>query len=165
MTMKKETNNSKSVRAVPDGFHTVTPYLIVDGAAALIEFIRSAFDGRLTFITKTEENRVMHATMTIGDSTIMISDTMEGMEAKVAMLYLYLENVDNVFKKAIDAKATSLREPKDEFYGDRAGCVQDKWGNVWWISTHIEDVSPDELDRRAKENTKRRREEGSEVHA
>jgi len=163
-TMQK-TSNSKSVRAVPEGFHTVTPYLIVDGAASLIEFIKNAFDGKVTFITLEENKRVMHATVQIGNSIIMISDTMEGMSAQTAMLYLYLDNVDAVYKKAITAKGTAVQPPKDEFYGDRAGAVKDQWGNVWWIATHVEDVDEAELDKRAKKASKEMEKKGSEVHA
>jgi PhnB protein len=95
----------------------------------------------------------------------MVSDTMEGMEPHTAMLYLYLEDADAVFKKAVGAKATSVQEPKTEFYGDRAGAVKDEWGNVWWIATHVEDVDPEELDRRVKEVFKEQKNKGAEVHA
>ena len=160
-----EKTKSKSVRAVPEGLQTVTPYLVVDNAAKLIEFIKNAFDGRVSFISNRDENKIMHATVSIGTSTIMISDTMEGMEPHTAMLYVYLEDADGVFKKAIDAKATSVQEPKTEFYGDRAGAVKDEWGNVWWIATHVEDVDPEELDRRSKEALKEQKNKGAEMHA
>ena len=146
-----EKPKSKSVSPVPEGFETVTPYLVVDNATKLIEFVKKAFDGSVTSITKREDSKVMNASVTISTSTIMISDTMEGMPPQTAMLYLYLEDADRVYKKAIDAKATSVQEPRTEFYGDRAGAVRDEWGNMWWIATHVEDVSPEELDRRAKE--------------
>jgi PhnB protein len=160
-----EKTKSKAVRPVPEGLQTVTPYLVVDDAAKLIEFIKNAFDGKVSFISKRDDNKIMHATVSIGTSTIMIGDTMEGMESQTAMLYLYLEDADRVFKKAIDAKATSVREPKTEFYGDRAGAVKDQWGNVWWIATHVEDVDPEELDRRMKQVLKERKDTGAEVHA
>ncbi|HET9486010.1 MAG TPA: VOC family protein [Chryseosolibacter sp.] len=160
-----EKTKSKSVSAVPEGFETVTPYLVVDNATKLIEFIKKAFDGSVTSITKREDNKVMNASVTIGTSTIMVSDTMEGMPPQTAMLYLYLEDADKVYKKAIDAKATSVQEPKTEFYGDRAGAVRDEWGNMWWIATHVEDVSPEELDRRAKEAQREEKRKRDEVHA
>jgi len=147
----KKTDKGKSVRAVPEGFLTITPYLVVDHASDLIEFLKEAFDGKETFMHKTEDGKVMHATVNIGNSPVMISDTMDGMKPQTGMFYLYLENVDEVFQKALKAKATTLRDIRDEFYGDRAGSVKDDWGNVWWIATHIEDVEPDELERRAKE--------------
>jgi PhnB protein len=161
----EKTGKNKSVRAVPEGFHTVTPYLVVDNAPKLIEFIKNAFGGTVAFISNTEDNKIMHATVNIGDSTIMLSDTMEGMHAQSAMLYLYLEDADAVYKKAIQAKATSVREPKTEFYGDRAGCVKDQWGNVWWIATHVEDVDPDELERRSQQVQRERKDKADEVHA
>jgi uncharacterized glyoxalase superfamily protein PhnB len=161
----EKTGKSKAVRAVPEGFHTVTPYLIVDNASRLIEFIKNAFNGEVTFIQKADENRIMHATVKIGNSIIMISDTMEGMSPQTAMLYLYLEDVDSVFKKAVDAKATSVHEPKTEFYGDRAGAVKDEWNNIWWIATHVEDVEPEELERRSKEVQREQKEKTEEVHA
>jgi len=160
-----EKTKSKSVRAVPEGFQTVTPYLVVDNAAKLIEFIKNTFDSKVTFISNRDENKIMHATVSIGTSTIMISDIMEGMQPQTAMLYLYLEDADGVFKKAMDGKATLVREPKTEFYGDRAGAVKDEWGNVWWIATHVEDVDPEELDRRLKEVLKEQKNKGAEVHA
>lgn len=162
--MEKAAKN-KSVRAVPEGFHTVTPYLVVDNAQGLLEFIKNAFDGKVTFITKMDDGKIMHATVSIGDSVVMIADTMEGMETQTAMLYLYVEDADAVFQKALKAKATSVREPKTEFYGDRSGAVKDDWGNMWWISTQVEDVDPAELDRRAKKEMKERKQQGGEVHA
>lgn len=155
------TKKGRAVHAVPQGFHTVTPYLVVDNAAGLIEFIKKAFNGKQTFRTD-QGDKIMHATVTIGDSTIMISDTMEGTGTHTAMLYLYMENVDAVYERALKAKGTSVREPRDEFYGDRAAAVTDQWGNTWWIATHIEDVDENELERRSKEA---RTETGHEMHA
>jgi uncharacterized glyoxalase superfamily protein PhnB len=161
--MEKSKKN-KSVRAVPEGFHTVTPFLLVDNAEKLIEFIKNAFGGKLTYITKTEDDKVMHATVMIGNSTIMISDQMENTPPQTAMLYLYLDDVDATYKKAIQAKGISVHEPTNEFYGDRAGAVKDEWGNVWWMATHVEDVDEEELNRRSKEVLQERKEKGSEVH-
>ena len=158
-----EQTKSKTVRAVPEGFQSVTPYLIVENAARLIDFIKNAFDGKVTFITHGENKRIMHATVSIGSSTIMISDTMEDMKPQTAMLYLYLEDADGVYKKAIDAKASSVQEPRTEFYGDRAGAVRDAWGNIWWIATHVEDVDPKELERRSRDELQRRRDEVPEA--
>jgi PhnB protein len=161
----EKANKNKSVRAVPEGLHTVTPYLMVNNAQGLIEFIKNAFDGKVTFVQKRDDDKIMHSTMSIGDSTVMISDTLEGMEAKTSMMFLYLEDVDSVFSRAMQAKATSVREPVTEFYGDRAGAVKDQWGNTWWIATHVEDVDPEELQRRAEKVMQERREKGNEVHA
>ena len=160
--MENTKNTKKAVKPVPEGLHTVTPYLVCDNAAALIQFIENAFNGKKSFEMKRDDNRIMHATVSIGDSTIMISDTMEGVNAVTGMLYLYLDNVDEVYAKAIKAKAAKVREPQTEFYGDRAGAVRDEWGNIWWIATHVEDVDEKELERRAKAVQKERKDE---VHA
>ena len=162
--MEKATKG-KSVRAVPEGYHAVTPYLVVDNAQGLIEFMKSAFDANVRSLMNTDDGKIMHAELSIGDSFVMISDTMEGMQAQTAMLYLYLEDVDSVFKKAVQAKGTTVREPRTEFYGDRAGAVKDQWGNTWWIATHVEDVDQQELERRAEKAMKERKEKGDEVHA
>jgi PhnB protein len=162
--MEQATRN-KSVRAVPEGYHTVTPYLVVDNAKGLMEFLKNAFDANIRAVMDRDDGRVMHAEVSIGDSIIMISDTMEGMQAQTAMLYLYLDDVDSVFQKALQAKGTSVREPKDEFYGDRSGAVRDEWGNMWWIATHVEDVDPKEMEERAAQAMKERKEKGDEVHA
>ena len=162
--MEQATRN-KSVRAVPEGYHTVTPYLVVDNAKGLMEFLRNAFNANIRAVMDRDDGRVMHAEVSIGDSILMISDTMEGMQAQTAMLYLYLDDVDSVFQKALQAKGTSVREPKDEFYGDRSGAVRDEWGNMWWIATHVEDVDPKEMERRAEQAMKERKEKGDEVHA
>jgi PhnB protein len=161
----EKASKKKSVRAVPEGYHTVTPYLVVDKAHDLIDFIKNAFDGKVNFIAKRDDGGIMHATVSIGDSTIMISDTMDGMQPQTSMLYLYLEDADAVFRKAVNAKATSIREPATEFYGDRAGAVKDQWGNMWWIATHVEDVDDEELKRRSEKFMKERKEKGDEVHA
>ena len=158
-------NKNKSVRAVPEGFHTVTPFLIVNDASKLIDFLKNAFNGQATFVMKTKENKVMHATVKIGDSIIMMGDVMENMQPQTAMLYLYVQDVDTLYKKAVQAKATSIQKPKDEFYGDRAAAVKDEFGNVWWIATHVEDVEGAELERRAKQAERKQKEKPDEVHA
>lgn len=162
--MEKATK--QPVRAVPEGFHTVTPYLVVENAQGLIEFIEKAFDGNVTFVTKRDDGKITHATVTIGDSTVMVADMMEDMDkTQTAMLYLYVDDADAMFKKAVQAKGKAVQEPRTEFYGDRAGAVSDQWGNVWWIGTHVEDVEPEELERRAKREMKERKERSDGVHA
>jgi PhnB protein len=111
----EKTKGKKTVSAVPEGFHTVSPYLIADNASGLIEFMKKAFEGEVTFILKDENKRVVHSTVKIGDSSIMISDTMDGMEAQTSMLFLYVDDVDAFYKKAIQAKATAVREPWTNF--------------------------------------------------
>ena len=151
MANRTKKQNSKSVKAIPEGMHTVTPFLVVDGANELIEFIEQSFNGKVASIMKTKEGRVMHAGVQIGDSQIMVTDSTEKYPAAGSRLYLYVDDVDETYKNAINAKGTSLREPTDEFYGDRSCGVKDAWGNEWWIATHVEDVDDEEMEKRAKE--------------
>jgi PhnB protein len=132
---------------VPPGYATVTPYLCVADAAKLIEFLKQAFDAQLIFKMDGPGGRIMHAEMTIGDSRIMLGQPAPGQETQ-AMLHLYMPDVDTVYARAIAAGATSVREPADQFYGDRSGGVRDEFGNQWYIATHVEDVSKEEMDRR-----------------
>lgn len=153
--MKEQRKNHKheGVSAIPEGFHTVTPFLIVDEASKLIAFLKKAFDGKLTYLLNSEDGRVMHSTVRIGDSEVMITDSMEQYPAGMAKLYVYVEDVDATYKQAKAAGGISLREPTDEFYGDRSAGIKDAWGNEWWIATHIEDVGPEEMKRRQQEFT------------
>ncbi|MBV9530280.1 MAG: VOC family protein [Bradyrhizobium sp.] len=141
-----------TVKPVPDGYHTLTPYLVVDGAEKIIHFMKEAFGARPVFDPMMRpDGKVMHAEFRIGDSVVMISDSSERAQATSAVLHLYVPNVDAVYQKALKAGATSLSEPADQFYGDRSGGVRDPAGNRWHIGTHIEDVSPAELKKRAAE--------------
>jgi PhnB protein len=137
------------VKAVPEGHHTVTPYLVVAGVAKLIDFVKQAFGATEVHLSKRPDGTVMHAEIKIGDSIIMMG---EGQNIKnfPGMLHLYMEDVDAVYRRAIQAGAKSIREPADQLYGDRTGGVEDAWGNQWWIATHIEDVTSEEIERRAK---------------
>lgn len=139
------------VKAIPEGFHTVTPFLIPQNATEFISFLERAFGGDLTYIMKHEDGQVMHATVKIGNSTLMITDATDTLQPKPTMLYVYVEDVDMAFEKAVRAGGISKREPTDEFYGDRSGCIEDPWGNTWWIATHIENVDAEEMTRRIKE--------------
>lgn len=140
----------ENVNPIPQGFHTITPYLIVSDASKLIDFIKLAFDA--TEIDRFETGySIIHAILQIGDSKIMVSDSNENMKPMPCFLYLYVENVDETFQRAIAAGATSMREPTDEFYGDRGAGVSDFAGNSWYIATHKKDVSRDELKRLAEE--------------
>jgi len=140
------------VKPIPDGFHTITPYLIVDGAAKIIDFAQKAFDAKLDHeATKRPDGSIMHASLRIGDSMLMISDASEHAKATTTMLYLYVGDVDATYQKALKAGGTSVMEPADQFYGDRSGGVKDVAGNQWWLGKHIEDVSPAELKKRAEQ--------------
>jgi uncharacterized glyoxalase superfamily protein PhnB len=137
------------VQPVPEGFHTVTNYLTVPGIAKLIDFLKQAFGA--TQIGETHQGpggRIMHAEVKIGDTIVMLGEPMDPWPARPSNLYVYVDNVDEVYRRAIDAGGTSRGEPKDQFYGDRSGGVEDPSGNCWWIATHIEDVSDDEIKKR-----------------
>ena len=130
--------------------HTVTPYLVVDGAQQLIDFLRQAFGAVEVHSSLKSDGRIMHAQVRIGDSVVMISDATPECRLGPAMLHLYVPDVDAMYASAVAAGGTPLRAPADQFYGDRSGGVQDPLGNQWWMATHVEDVSLEEMERRVK---------------
>ena len=136
------------VKPVPEGYHTVIPYIVVPDVAKLIDFAKQAFGATEVSVSKLPDGSVMHAEIKIGDSIIMMGQS--GTMTFLAMLHLYMEDVDAVYQRAIQAGGKSLREPTDQFYGDRSAAVEDAFGNQWWIATHVEDVSPEEMERRMK---------------
>jgi len=138
----------RSVQPIPDGSHTVTPYLVVEGIPKLIEFLKQAFGAQETFRLTRPDGGVMHAELKIGDSILMMGAPMGEGKAKPCSLYLHVEDVDAVYQRAIQAGGTSVGEPKDQFYGDRTGGVLDPCGNYWGIATHVEDVSHEEMAQR-----------------
>jgi len=138
-----------TVQPIPEGYHTVTPYLIVQGAAQLIDFLKQAFDAEEILRMAQPDGTITHAEVKIGDSRMMMSESTGDFKPMPAMLHLYVEDMDAVYRQALQAGATPLREPEDQFYGDRTGGVQDSSGNQWWLATHIEDVSAEEMARRA----------------
>jgi uncharacterized glyoxalase superfamily protein PhnB len=140
-----------AVKPIPDGYHTVTPYLIVDRAAELIDFTKRAFGAEEMFRMPGPSGAIMHAEIRIGDSVVMLSDASTENPSTSTMIHLYVEDVDAVYQRAVEAGASSLREPENQFYGDRSGGVKDAFGNQWWLATHVEDVSPEELQRRQDE--------------
>ena len=140
------------VKPIPDGHHTLTPYLVVDGAEKIVQFMKNAFGAQFVFEPMMRpDGKIMHAELKIGNSVVMISDASERAKATSAMLHVYVPNVDAVYQKALKAGGTSVMEPADMFYGDRSGGVTDPAGNHWNIGTHVEDVSPAELKKRATE--------------
>lgn len=144
------------VQPVPDGYHTVTPYLIVDGAAAAIEYYRKAFGASELLRMPDPQGRIGHAEIRIGDSVIMLADARHEMGYRgprtlggtSVSILLYLADVDAAFERAISAGGKALRPVADQFYGDRMGTLEDPFGHVWTLGTHIEDVSPEEMKRR-----------------
>ena len=139
-----------AVKPIPEGYHTVTPYLMVEGVPKLIEFLKAAFGAREIHRTALPDGSVMHAEVQIGDSRVMMGEARGGMKPIPAMLYVYVPDVDAVYERAVRAGGTSTVKPVNQFYGDRSGAVQDASGNQWWIGTHVEDVPADELARRAE---------------
>jgi PhnB protein len=137
-----------AVRAVPEGFHTVTPTLTVKGAAKLIDFLKAAFGAEEKFRMPGPGGAIMHAEITIGDSIVMLSDAIR-QPATQTELYLYVTDADGTYQRALKAGAKSLMAPVDMFWGDRFARVEDTFGNTWGIATHKEDVAPEEMARRA----------------
>jgi PhnB protein len=145
-----------AVKPVPDGYHTVTPYLIVNGAAQAIEFYRDAFGATEIMRMPAPQGRIGHAEIRVGDSVIMLADEHPEMGYRgpralggtsVSVL-LYVPDVDRMFAQALSCGAKSLRAVADQFYGDRMGTLEDPFGHVWTLGTHIEDVPHEEMKRR-----------------
>jgi uncharacterized glyoxalase superfamily protein PhnB len=143
-----------AVKPIPDGYHSVTPYLVVHDVARLIDFLCATFEAKVTERHDLPDGRVMHAEVRIGDSTVMMGEARDPKPAMPGMLYVYVADTDAAYKRAIAAGATSLLEPTLQFYGDRNAGVKDRHGNQWWIATHVEDVPPDEMARRAEAHAK-----------
>ena len=147
-----------AVKPIPEGYHSVTPYLIINGATEAIEFYKQAFGATELFRFPAPGGKIGHAEIKIGDSPIMLADEHPDMGYKgpqalggtPVSLMIYLEDVDTVFNRAVTAGATVKEALQDKFYGDRSGSVVDPFGHIWHLATHKEDVSMDEMERRAK---------------
>ncbi|MGE0096422.1 MAG: VOC family protein [Alphaproteobacteria bacterium] len=137
--------------AIPAGYHSVTPYLVVVGADKVIEFMEKAFGATVNFKLDGPDGKIGHAEMQVGDSRIMLGEAHKEWKPMPSGIYLYVKDSDAVYKKALEAGAESVMEVADQFYGDRHGGVRDPAGNLWWISTRVEDVPDDEMKRRAEE--------------
>ena len=143
------------VKPIPDGYHSVTPYLIVDGAADAIAYYKKAF-GATELFRMDHDGKVGHAELKIGDSPIMLADEFPqmGYRSPKALggtpvsIMIYVPDVDTVYQQAIDAGATEVKPLQDQFYGDRSGTLTDPFGHVWTIATHKEDVTMEEMNRR-----------------
>ena len=143
--------SATAVKPMREGFHSITPYLIVEGAANLIQFLDQAFGAKeLLRVPRPGGSGIMHAEVRIGDSRVMMGEPMGGCQPMFGSLYLYVHDVDAVYKRALQAGATSTSEPADQFYGDRSAGIKDPVGNQWCIATHKEDVPPEEIVRRAE---------------
>ena len=139
------------VKPIPKGYHTVTPYLVVEDAAGLINFLKKSFDAKEKERMTRPDGGIMHAEVTIGDSRVMMADAMGPYKPTPTTIYLYVKNTDATYKRTLAAGATSAMEPADMFWGDRNAGVKDPFGIQWWIATRKENVSPKELKKRAAE--------------
>lgn len=148
-------------KPIPEGYHSVTPYLIIDGAADAIAYYRKAFGATELFRMPAPGGKIGHAEIKIGDSPIMLADEAPEMGFKgpktiggsPISIMIYVDDVDTVFNQAIAAGGTEQRPVKDQFYGDRSGTLEDPFGHVWHVATHKEDVSPEEMEERMKSHT------------
>ena len=149
------------VKPIPEGYHSVTPYLVVDDAAQAIEYYKKAFGAEEKFRMPMGD-RIGHAEIKIGDSHIMLADPFPDMGHKSPKAYggtpvsvmLYVDDVDSVFRQAVDAGATETRPVENQFWGDRMGTLTDPFGHVWSLATTVEEVSPDEMQRRMEQFSK-----------
>ena len=148
-----------AVKPIPEGYHTLTPYLIVKGAARALDFYAKALGAKELFRMAEPSGRVGHAEMSIGDSRFMLADEFPERGAvappapggRYVTFLVYVPDVDAAFARAVAAGAKEVRPVTDQFYGDRAGVLEDPFGHQWMIATHVEDVSPEELERRARD--------------
>ena len=146
------------VKSIPEGFHSLTPYIVVHDAAQAIEFYKRVFGAKEVTRMNGPEGKIGHAELKIGDSILMLADEMTGQSNRspaslggtTAGIMLYVDNVDEVYNKAVSAGATAEQQPADQFWGDRYGKVKDPFGHAWSLATHKEDVAPAELERRAQ---------------
>lgn len=152
---------AKTVRPVPEGFHTVTPHLTVRDGAKAIEFYKKALGAQEKMRMTSPDGRIVHAELKIGDSIVFLADEFPNMPGgtvspetlggrRTGGINLYVEDADKLFDQAIQAGATSLMPVSDQFWGDRHGALIDPFGQLWSVSTHVEDVSQQELEERAK---------------
>jgi PhnB protein len=145
------------VNPIPEGYHSVTPYLSIKGAAKAIDYYKEVFGATELFRMAAPDGKIGHAEIKIGNSPIMLADEFPEMEfvspqtlgGSPIGLMIYVDDVDTMFNKAIGAGATEVKPLQDQFYGDRSGTLKDPFGHVWTVATHVEDVAPEELQKRA----------------
>ncbi|HET9479537.1 MAG TPA: VOC family protein [Pyrinomonadaceae bacterium] len=143
------------VKPIPEGYHSVTPYLSINGAAEALEYYKKAF-GATELFRMEHDGKIGHAEIKIGDSPIMLSDEAPEMGfvspktlgGSPVGIMIYVEDVDTIFKQAIEAGGVEKKPVQDQFYGDRSGTLTDPFGHVWFVATHKEDVTPEEMDKR-----------------
>lgn len=149
---------------VPKGYNSITPYLVIKGASQAIEYYKKVFGATELFRMDGPKGTVGHAELQIGDSRIMLADENPNMGqghaspssigASPVSLYLYIPDVDRIFERAVSAGAKVIRPVEDQFYGDRSGFLQDPFGHLWGLATHVEDVAPEEMETRARKATR-----------
>ncbi len=143
------------VKPIPEGYHSLTPYLVIDGAAAAMEYYKKAF-GATELFRMEHEGKIGHAEMKIGDSPLMLADLCaeqghkdpKTLGGSPVGLMIYVDDVDTIYPQAIAAGGTEVKPLQDQFYGDRSGTLTDPFGHVWTVATHKEDVTPEEIDKR-----------------
>ena len=148
-----------NVKPIPEGFHSLTPYLVVRDAAKAIEFYKKAFGAEVREVHNSPDGKVMNADLKIGDSVLLLADEFPGAQCRspqsvggtTTTIHIYVEDVDAWFNRAISAGATVLMPVMDMFWGDRYGQLKDPFGHHWSLATHKEDPTPEEIERRAKE--------------
>jgi PhnB protein len=145
-----------AVKPIPDGYHSVTPYVIVEGVPKLIDFLKQAFGATELHRMAQPDGTIRHAEVRIGDSIVMMGEAGGQFKAAPVTIHLYVPDSDAAYKRALQAGATSITDMADQFYGDRSGGVKDPTGNSWWIATHKEDVPPEEMKKRAEAAMKQR---------
>ena len=160
--MKRSAPGKEVVKPIPEGYHSVTPYLCVDGAAEGIAFYKKAFGAKERMRMGAPGGKIAHAEITIGDSILMMADEFPEMDFRSpkarggtpVTLHIYVKNVDQAFARAVEAGATVKQPVKNQFYGDRSGTLQDPYGHIWHLSTHVEELSMKEIMKRGEEAMK-----------
>ena len=148
-----------AVRPIPEGYHTVVPYIVAADAEQLLAFMKAGLGAREEHVMRYPDGRIWHGDVLIGDSHVMLSQATDRHPAMPCTLYLYVPDTDAAYRAALDAGAASVMEPATQFYGDRNAGVKDSQGNFWYFGTHVEDVSPEEMDRRQAEEVKKRQQQ------
>lgn len=147
-----------TVKPIPDGYHSVTTYLSINGAAEAISFYENAFDAQQRFVMPTPDGKIDHAEITIGDTVIMLADACpvsdmldpRDLSGTSVALMLYVADVDKSFDQALAHGAVQIRPVEDQFYGDRLGTLRDPFGHIWYLATHIEELTPEQISQRAQ---------------
>ncbi|MCQ3973368.1 MAG: VOC family protein [Anaerolineae bacterium] len=145
------TTKPNPVRPMPEGYYTVRPWIIVRGAAQLLDYLKEAFGAEELARVYNEDGAIGHAEVRIGDSVVMMFDAKEAWPDTPSFIRLYVEDGDAVYQRALAAGGASVTEMTELFFGDRVGRVRDPFGNIWWIQTRLEDIASEEMARRAQE--------------